>query len=71
MITLNILLFYIRKKRYPWIIPIYLLTMAMINPQWLKLSMTRTNFHGPKDVRAIEVWLESFNNENLQKNPEI
>ena len=29
----------------------------MINPQWLELSMSRTNFHGPKDVRAIEVWL--------------
>ena len=29
----------------------------MINPQWLKLPMPRTNFHGPKDVRAIEVRL--------------
>ena len=29
----------------------------MINIQWLKLPMSRTNFHGPKDVRAIEVWL--------------
>ena len=28
-----------------------------INPQWLKLRMSRTNFHGPKDVRAIEVRL--------------
>ena len=27
----------------------------MINPQWLELSISRTNFHGPKDVRAIEV----------------
>ena len=27
-----------------------------INPQWLELSMSRTNFHGPKDVRAIDVW---------------
>ena len=27
----------------------------MINPQWLELPMSRTNFHGPKDVRAIEV----------------
>ena len=26
----------------------------MINPQWLELPMSRTNFHGPKDVRAIE-----------------
>ena len=29
----------------------------MINPQWLELPMSRTNFHGPKDVRAIEVRL--------------
>ena len=32
-------------------------TGAMINPQWLELSMSRTNFQGPKDVRAIEVRL--------------
>ena len=29
----------------------------MINPQRLELPMPRTNFHGPKDVRAIEVRL--------------
>ena len=29
----------------------------MINPQWLELPMSRMNFHGPKDVRAIEVRL--------------
>ena len=29
----------------------------MINPQWLELPMSRKNFHGPKDVRAIEVQL--------------
>ena len=29
----------------------------MINPQWLELIMSRTNFYGPKDVRAIEVRL--------------
>ena len=28
---------------------------AMINPQLLELPMSRTNFHGPKDVQAIEV----------------
>ena len=28
---------------------------AMINPQWLKLLISRTNFHGPKDVWAREV----------------
>ena len=25
----------------------------MINPQWLELPMSRTNFHGPDDVRAM------------------
>ena len=30
---------------------------AIINPQWLKLPMSRTHFHDPKDVRAIEVIL--------------
>ena len=29
----------------------------MIIPQWLELPMSRTNFLGPKDVRAIEVRL--------------
>ena len=34
----------------------------MINPQWLELPLSRINFHGPKDVRAIEVllYLESY-----------
>ena len=32
----------------------------MINPQWLELPMSRTNFHGPKDVRATEVRLYMF-----------
>ena len=34
----------------------------MINPQWLELPMSRTNFHGPKDVRAIEIrlYIENF-----------
>ena len=29
----------------------------MINPQWLELPISRTNFHGPKAVRAIKVRL--------------
>ena len=29
----------------------------LINPHWLKLPLSRTNFHGPKGVRAIEVRL--------------
>ena len=31
----------------------------MINPQWLILPMSQTNFHGPKDVGATEVRLYS------------
>ena len=30
---------------------------TVINPQWLELPMSQTVFHGPKDVRAIEVRL--------------
>ena len=30
---------------------------AIINPHWLELLLSRTNFHGPKGVRAIEVRL--------------
>ena len=29
----------------------------MINPQGFELPMSRINFYGPKDVRAIEVLL--------------
>ena len=36
-------------------------TGAMINPQWLELPMSRTNFYSPKDVQAIEVRLYIFN----------
>ena len=28
---------------------------AFINPQWLELPLSRTNFHGPEGVRATEV----------------
>ena len=29
----------------------------MVNPHWLELPISRTNFHSPKDVRAVEVRL--------------
>ena len=45
------------KKKYPKLSLFASWTGAMINPQWLELPMSRTNFHGPKDVRAIEVRL--------------
>ena len=41
-------------------------TGAMINHQWLELSMFRTNFHGPKDVRAIESRPYNSNHYNEQ-----
>ena len=44
----------------------------MINPQWLKLPMSWTNFHGPKtpkDVRAIEVRLYLYFSTNPAPRP--
>ena len=38
---------------------------AMINSQLLKQPMSRTNFHGPKDVLAIEVRLHVVKNCSL------
>ena len=55
MSTFNIELLGKKSKRFPKTIAICFLTGAMINPQWLELPISRTNFHGPKDVRAIEV----------------
>ena len=31
---------------------------VMINPQWLKLPISRTTLHGTKAVRAIEIRLD-------------
>ena len=31
--------------------------VAMFNPQWLKIPMSRPNFHGPKNVQACEIRL--------------
>ena len=33
----------------------------MINILWLELPLSRTDFHGPKGVRAIEVLLYHYN----------
>ena len=51
--TLNIQLLY----RIPNLSPFTSLHCAIINPQWLELPISRTNFYGPNDVRAIEVRL--------------
>ena len=34
-----------------------LVLLTLINPHWLELPLSRTNFHGPKGVRVIEVRL--------------
>ena len=51
--------FYIYRisERHPKLSPFTYWPGAMINLQRLELPMSRTNFHGPKDVRAIEVRL--------------
>ena len=38
----------------------------MINSQWLKLSMSRINFYGRKDERAIEA-LPDIENTTMQQ----
>ena len=68
MSTLNKPLFYRRsnEKNFPKLSPFASWPGVMIKPQWLDLSISRTNFHGPNDVRCIEVrlyvdfWMESF-----------
>ena len=45
------------KKTFPILSPFISWAGAMINPQGLKLPMSRINFYRPKDVRAIEVLL--------------
>ena len=37
----------------------------MINPRWLELLMSRTNFQDPKDVRVIEVRLYLYVESNF------
>ena len=31
--------------------------LGIIHPRWVELPLARTNFHGPKPVRAIEILL--------------
>ena len=57
MSTLNIQSLCRQLKKFPKLSLFASWTGAMINPQWLELPMSRTNFHGPKDVRAIDVRL--------------
>ena len=57
MSTLNINYFVVNLKYFPKLSLFASWSGAMINSQWLELSTSWTNFHGPKDVRDIEVWL--------------
>ena len=43
----------------------------MINPRWLELPMSRIYFHGPKNVRTIEVLLypSSYTEESTSETP--
>ena len=48
---------YVEKKkwkRYPYYAS---RPGSVIYPQWLELSLSRTNFHSPKGVRSIEIRL--------------
>ena len=57
MITLNIHYCVEDRKDFFKLSPFASRPGAMINPQWLELPISRTNFHGPKDVRATDVRL--------------
>ena len=46
-----------KKKKIPELSPFSSWPSVMINPQLLELPISRTNFHGPKDVWAIKVRL--------------
>ena len=54
MKTYNIPLYWRKSKRYPYYTS---WPGAIINPHLLEQPLSRTNFHGPKGVRAIEVLL--------------
>ena len=61
MSTLNIQLlcrkFKKKKKKIPKLLLLASWPGTMINPQWLKLPISRAIFYAPKDVWDIEVWL--------------
>ena len=53
--TQHALYFMEAGKDIPKVSPFTSRSVVMINPQWLELPMSRTNFYGPKDVRVTEV----------------
>ena len=59
MIRHNIPLFY-RSKDFPKLSQFASWHGTILNPQWLKLPISQINFHGPKDVQAIEFFFCFF-----------
>ena len=57
MSTLNIPLSDSYRKYFFKSLPFASWPSTMINSQWLELLMSRTSFHGPKDVPAIKIEL--------------
>ena len=43
------------RKDFPKFSPFASRPGAMINPQWLELPISQTNFHGPLDARVFQV----------------
>ena len=57
MSTLSIQLLCRNRNDFPKLSMFVSWPGAMITPQWLELAISRINFHGPKDDRAIDVRL--------------
>ena len=57
MSALNVTYFIEDQKHVRKLLPFASWPGTMINSQWLELPMARTNFHGTKDIGAIEVGL--------------
>ena len=53
-LTQHTIIFIEDRKDFPKSFLFAFWSGTMINPQWLKLPMSRTNFYGPKNVWAIE-----------------
>ena len=64
MSKLNIPLFYRILKKHLKLSTFASQPFAMINPQWLELPMSRTNFDSPNTGRAIEVLRKNKTEQN-------
>ena len=63
MRTHNIPSYKRKSKRYPYYAP---WPGSIINPQWLERPLSRTNFHSPKGVRAIEILLYDLHHDDVR-----